>query len=197
MLMFFIYQLIWTLSFFNTFVSNTKIYPRVNECTFSWHNEHPDVPQLECTIWQVKLNIISPYMFCMNGNAIDVLLKLELYSIKLDGKLTLCLKYVSIIRKLPILNLIYFIVLICDAKKSWHTSPSNSACCRTRNNLMQWNLFFKTWNIQRNNPFCQWSTYITTCIWRMSEQKCLQNIMWTCSHFLIHSRYISLVYLVE
>ena len=70
-------------------------------------------------------------------------------------------------------------------------------CCRTRNNLMQWNLFFKTWNIQRNNPFCQWSTYITTCIWRMSEQKCLQNIMWTCSHFLIHSRYISLVYLVE
>ena len=108
-----------------------------------------------------------------------------------------CLKYVSIITKLPILNVIYFIVLICDVKKFWHTSPSNPTCCRTRNNLMQWNLFFKTWNIQRNNPFCQWSTYITTCIWRMSEQKCLQNIMWTCSHFLIHSRYISLVYLVE
>ena len=135
---------------------------------------------------------------------------MELYPIKLDGKLKLnfefwiwrsmklpCLKYVSIITKLPILNVIYFIVLICDVKKFWHTSPSNSACCRTLNNLKQWNLIFKTWNIQRNNPFCQWSTYITTCIWRMSEQKCLQNIMWTCSYFLIHSRYISLMYLVE
>ena len=108
-----------------------------------------------------------------------------------------CLKYVSIITKLPILNVIYFIVLICDVKKFWHTSPSNSACCRTLNNLKQWNLIFKTWNIQRNNPFCQWSTYITTCIWRMSEQKCLQNIMWTCSYFLIHSGNISLMYLVE
>ena len=133
-------------------------------------------------------------MFCMNGNAIDLLLKVELYPIKLDGKLTL---YVSIITKLPILNVIYFIVLICDVKKFWHTSPSNSACCRTLNNLKQWNLIFKTWNIQRNNPFCQWSTYITTCIWRMSEQKCLQNIMWTCSYFLIHSGNISLMYLVE
>ena len=30
-------------------------------------------------------------MFCMNGNAIDLLLKVELYPIKLDGKLTLSL----------------------------------------------------------------------------------------------------------
>ena len=28
-------------------------------------------------------------MFCMNGNAIDLLLKVELYPIKRDGKLTL------------------------------------------------------------------------------------------------------------
>ena len=90
-LIYFIYKLIWTLSISETFVSNTKIYPRANECTFSWHNEHPDVPQLECTIWQVKLNIISHCMFCMNGNAIDLLLKVELYPIKLDGKLTLSL----------------------------------------------------------------------------------------------------------
>ena len=142
---------------------------------------------------QIKPAAVQFWTSCYLSVAYIYLFLLKIWrSMKLQ-----CLKYVSINTKLPILNIIYFMVLICDVKKFWHTSPSNSACGRTRNNLMQWNLFFKTWNIQRNNPFCQWSTYITTCIWRMSEQKCLQNIMWTCSHFLIHSRYISLVYLVE